>query len=118
MSVDVSIVDFLAFDINTALQANSSNIILVAMADDHYAYLNRISGYNPSGNSLNAIVGYIDSGGVYVPFSSTACAATTSINTQLDKYIKPQQGAYLAITASTFPVTAQLMVDGYLFDLC
>lgn len=118
MSVDVNIVDFLALDYNAVLAAASSNVNIVPLTDIHYAYLNRISGYNPSTNAFNAIVGYIDSGGVYVPFSTTSVAASTVFNVQLDKYILPQLGAYFQITATTYPVTAQLMVDGYTFDLC
>jgi hypothetical protein len=118
MSVDVNIVDFISFDLYAVYPAAPLAVPIVQLVDDHYAYINRISGYNGSANSYNAVFGYIDSGGVYTPMAITACAQNAAFNTQIDKYIKPQLGAYAQITASSYPVTAQIMVDGYLFDLC
>jgi hypothetical protein len=117
-SGDVCISDFFNFSIDAVFPATSQIIEFVPNAQPQYAYINRISGYNPSTNAFNAIIGVIDESQALIPISITACTTLTAFNTSIDKVIKPAYGAYVAITASTYPVTAQLIIDGYLFNLC
>ena len=118
ISGSICILDFFNFTIDSVFPDTSSVIQLVPNAAPYYAYLNNISGYNPSTNSFNAIVGVLDESLSQIPISITACASSAAFNTTINKFIKPEYGAYIAITASTYPVTAQLMVDGYTFNIC
>lgn len=114
----VNLIDYFNLDFNASLASLSQDIVIVPVVLDHYAYLNRIKGYNPSGYTETITVGYIDSQNAYVPFSITAATTATAFNVQLDTVVTPQMGAYWSAISGTYPATVQLMVDGYLFDLC
>jgi hypothetical protein len=109
--------DYFNLSANAVLAAAGTSQIFVPLQYEDYAYINRISGYNGAANSYNGVLGIIDEQNNQTPITITACAQYAAFNTQVDKVIRPEFGAYWAVTASSYPVTAQMMIDGYFFTL-
>lgn len=111
------ILDEFNLSVEVVLAATATQQIFVPLVYDNFAYINRISGYNPSTNAYNGVIGIIDEQQNQIPISITACSTLTAFNTQIDKVIRPEFGGYWAVTATTYPVTAQMVIDGYFYTL-
>ena len=58
----VNLIDYFNLDFNASLASLSQNILIVPVVLDHYAYLNRIKGYNPSGYTETITAGFYEIG--------------------------------------------------------
>lgn len=109
--------DYFNFSFNGTFASAQNNILIVPVQLPFWVYVNNVSGTNTGANSYNAEVGYVDDAGNYIPFVLTACAQNAVFNTVIDKYIRPEFGIWVGVTASVYPVTTNFMIDGYLFSL-